>query len=88
MFMILLKYRAINPVSKWLGNYSLETYLMQYMPLEAFRFLIYRGYGSILVKEPFHYNLALYAAAVLSATFALAVLFKFVHKAVYKRIAA
>lgn len=76
MFAVMLKYHASNPVTRFMGRLSLETYMMNLMALSAFRFLLYRGTAPDGDPLPYYWagngNLALYAAAVIAATIALA----------------
>ncbi len=80
MFAVLLKYHASNPVTRFFGGLSLETYMMNLMALTLFRFLIYKGYTPNGDPIPFYWqgsgNLALYAALVIAATVALALLYR------------
>ena len=75
LFVILMKYHAQNPVSRFFGNISLETYMMNLIAITAFRFLLYGKYGQPISK-PGHWNLAVYAVAVMAATIALAFIYK------------
>lgn len=78
LFALTMKYRVVNRATKFFGELSLETYLMQLIPLTAFRFLIYKD------GEPFlsagRANLALYTLVVLSSTVALAIALKLIDK--------
>lgn len=85
LFVILMKYHAQNPVSRFFGNISLETYMMNLIAITAFRFIIYGKYGQPLTK-PGHWNLAVYAAAVFTGTLALAFIYKLCNKLVLKLI--
>ena len=88
-FTVMLKYKVSNPVSRFFGKYSLETYMMNLIAITAFRFLLYKGnnqYGSIPVTKPGHYNLAIYFAAVFAATILLGLLYKFLNKLVQKLV--
>ncbi len=83
LFTIMLKYRAQNPVSRFFGNISLETYMMNLIAITAFRFMLYNNQGWPIVK-PGHWNLAVYAAAVFAATILLAFIYKLCNKLVLK----
>lgn len=79
LFTIMLKYKVSNPVSRFFGKYSLETYMMNLIPLTAFRFLIYKmdpQWGSMPVYKTGNYNLAIYLVAVFAATILLGMLYK------------
>ena len=85
LFIIMLKYYAINPVSRFFGNISLETYMMNLIAIESFRFLLYGKYGQP-VSKPGHYNLAIYFVCVFAATILLALLYKLINKGVLKLV--
>ncbi len=82
LFAIMLVYHVQNPVLKFMGNISYETYMMNLVAITVFRFLIYNG-RSPLYKAG-NYNLALYEVCVLASTIVLALLFKLLNKLVYK----
>ena len=89
LFTIMLKYKVSNPVSRFFGKYSLETYMMNLIAITAFRFLIYKAdsqWGSIPVYKAGHYNLAIYLAAVFAATILLALLYRFLNRLVTKLV--
>ena len=83
LFTIMLKYRAVNPVSRFFGNISLETYMMNLIAITAFRFMLYNNQGWPIVKAG-HWNLAVYAVAVFAATLLLAFIYKLCNKLVLK----
>ncbi len=76
LFTVMLKYKAANPLSRFFGKISLETYMMNLIALTVFRFLLYAAQGGAPVYKPYHYNLALYFAAVFAATVLLALLYR------------
>ncbi len=80
MFAVMLKYHASNPVTRFMGNLSLETYMMNLMALSVFRFLLYKGQAPNGDPIPYYWtgngNLALYAAAVIAATIVLALAYR------------
>ena len=84
-FTIMLKYKASNPISRFFGKYSLETYMMNLIAITAFRFILYGKYGQHL-KKPGHWNLAVYAAAVFAGTILLALIYKFINQNAVKLI--
>ena len=89
IFIVMLKYNASNPVSRFFGNISLETYLMNLIALEVFRFLLYKPdpeYGQIPVYAAGHYNLAIYLVCVFAGTIALAFIYRFATKQAKKLI--
>ena len=67
LYMILMKYRAVNPVGRFFGRISLESYLYNLIPIEVFRFLLYTRYGSP-IRQAGHLNMVWYALAVLAAS--------------------
>ena len=89
LFTIMLKYKVSNPVSRFFGKYSLETYMMNLIVLTAFRFLLYKPhsqYGSMPVYKAGHYNLAIYFALVFAGTILLGMLYKWLCSLIQKRI--
>ena len=89
LFTIMLKYRVSNPVSRFFGKYSLETYMMNLIAITAFRFLLYKPhpqYGSMPFYKAGHYNLAIYFVAVFAVTILLGLLYKFLCGLITKRI--
>ena len=88
-FTIMLKYKVSNPISRFFGKFSLETYMMNLIPLTAFRFLIYQPHPQF-GRAPFykagHYNLAIYFVAVFAFTILLGMLYKFLCGLIQKRI--
>ena len=88
-FTIMLKYKVSNPVSRFFGKYSLETYMMNLIAITAFRFLLYQAnpqYGSVPVYKAGHYNLAIYFAAVFAVTILLGLLYKLLCNLVQKLV--
>ena len=89
LFTIMLKYKVSNPVSRFFGKYSLETYMMNLILITAFRFLLYkwtRQYGNMPVYKTGNYNLAIYFVAVFAGTILLGLLYKFLCGLIQKRI--
>ena len=82
LFAVMLVYHAENPVLRFFGSISYETYMMNLVAITVFRFLIYNG-RSPLYKAG-NYNLVLYEVCVIASTIALALLFKLLNKLVYK----
>lgn len=85
LFVIMMKYHVQNPVTKFFGNISYETYMMNLICIESFRFLITKGYGTPIYKTG-HWNLGLYAACVIASSIVLGLLFKWLNKQVNKLI--
>ncbi len=69
IFVVMFKYHSVNPVTRFFGNMSLETYLMNYMAIV--------GCSIILLRQHTELYRALYTAAVVAATILLGLLFKF-----------
>ena len=89
IFTIMLKYKVSNPVSRFFGKISLETYMMNLIAITAFRFLLYKPhpqYGSMPAYKAGNYNLAIYLAAVFAVTILLGILYKFLCGLIQKRI--
>lgn len=89
IFTIMLKYKVSNPISRFFGKLSLETYMMNLIAITVFRFLMYKPhpqYGSIPFYKTGHYNLVIYFAAVFAATILLGLLYKFLCGLIQKRI--
>ena len=85
LYTIMLKYKVSNPISRFFGKYSLETYMMNLIAITAFRFLLYRTGGAPVYKAG-HYNLAIYFAAVFAVTILLGLLYKFLCGLLQKKL--
>ncbi len=85
IYVIMMKYYVKNPVTKFFGNISYETYMMNLIALEVFRFIILKN-GMIPILKEGHYNLGIYAACVFALTIVLGLIFKFCNKLVNKLI--
>ncbi len=75
LFMILiiqlmLKFESINPITQFLGKYSLETYLMNYMAVYSLSFLINGN----------HQKIELFTICVIFTTIIFGIIFKFICK--------
>jgi len=89
LFTLMLKYKVSNPVSRFFGKISLETYMMNLLVITAFRFLLYTNnnqYGMMPFYKPGNYNLAIYLIAVFAGTILLALLYKLLCDLIKKRI--
>ena len=88
LFIIMLKYYSINPVSRFFGNISLETYMMNLIAIESFRFLLYKPsqWGNMPFYKTGNYNLASYFVCVFAATILLAFIYKFANKGAQKLV--
>ena len=86
IFTIMLKYHVSNPVTRFFGNISFETYMMNLIAITTFRFLIPVNEWGMPKIVPGHWNLGLYAACVLAFTILLAFIFKWCNKQANKLI--
>ena len=87
IFTIMLKYKTSNPVSRFFGRYSLETYMMNLIPLTAARFLIYQPheqYGYVPLYKAGHSNLAIYLIVVFAGTILLGIFYKYLCRKITK----
>ncbi len=65
VFMFLMKYYVVNPVSRFFGKYSLHTYLMNLMALTLLRFLSYNVEESPFYMGGVYPNLLAFAIGVI-----------------------
>ena len=89
IFTVMLKYKVSNPISRFFGNISLETYMMNLIPLTAFRFLISKPdpqWGTVPDYKAGNYNLAVYLVLVFAGTILLGLLYKFLNRQAQKLI--
>lgn len=89
-FTIMMKFYSVNPITKFFGNLSYETYMMNLIAIEVFRFLIYSnnstGGWPIPIYKTGNYNLAIYAGAVLVSSILLGIVYKYLNKLATKWI--
>ena len=89
-FTIMMKFYSVNPITKFFGNLSYETYMMNLIAIEVFRFLIYSnnsaGGWPIPIYKTGNYNLAIYAGAVLASSILLGIVYKYLNKLAIKWI--
>lgn len=72
VFLVMMKFVVRNPVTKFFGKYSLDTYLMNYIPISTLGLIMYNSFGK--VKESrFNLNLLLYLVAVFAVTVLLGI---------------
>lgn len=82
IFAVLLKYYASNPVTRFMGNLSLETYMMNLMAITAFHFLLYtNGENGVFtfIRSNGHANfiaMSLFLVAVICSSIILALIYK------------
>lgn len=86
IYVILMKYHAKNPVSRFFSSLSLETYMMNLIALQAFSFLITDSETGLPLYTANHWNLLLYAACVFAGTILLAFIYKWINRQVCKLI--
>ena len=79
-----MKIRSINPVTKFFGKYSLDTYMMNLMPLLIFRPLFLDFPGRV-VKNAIA-GRALFAVCVFAATIMLALIYHKVNELIRKAL--
>ena len=83
-FTIMMKFYSVNPITKFFGNLSYETYMMNLIAIEVFRFLLYSnnstGGWPIPIYKSGNYNLAIYAGAVLASSILLGIVYKYLNK--------
>lgn len=84
IFVVMMKYHAYNPVGRFFGNISYETYMMNLIAITVFRFIIYTRDG--LITKPGHWNLGVYEVAVIASSILLGLMFKYLNKAANKLI--
>lgn len=86
VFAIMMLYHAENPITRFFGNISLETYMMNLIAITAFRFLLYSKGGLSNLVRPYHYNLIIYEVAVFASTILLGLGYKWLIKQANKLI--
>lgn len=86
VYVILMKYHAENPVSRFFGSISFETYMMNLIMLQAFSFLITDSKTGLPLYNAGHWNLGLYAACVFAGTILLAFAYKWLNRQVNRLI--
>lgn len=82
---LLMKFRSENPVTRFMGKISFETYLYGYLWLEFNSFIV-SHYDAPIIKQPFNYNLALYAFIVLAESILAGFIFNKLGNVIIKKI--
>ncbi|MCF0186566.1 MAG: acyltransferase [Bacteroidaceae bacterium] len=77
IYMILMKYHAENPVSRFFSKASLYTYLMNLMAIKICRPILYTAFGSVK-KSAYNLNQGLFMIAVFALTIVLGLLLQFI----------
>lgn len=85
LFTIMMKFHVVNPVNKFFGKISLDTYLMNLMVLEIFRFLLVSKSDNPIIKA-YHSNCIIFFVLVFVATVLLGMIFKFICDLIIKLI--
>lgn len=69
VFIFMMKFRTINPVTRFYGKYAFYTYLMNLMAIELFRFMEYREYCPVNfgIFAPLVYLICVVAASSILA---------------------
>lgn len=79
VFVLTMKFRSENPVTRFMGKISYETYLYGVIAIESFQSLLYvkMGFKNYIpvVKKPFGWNLALYEVLVIAASILMGFIF-------------
>lgn len=91
VYTVMLKFYSVNPVTKFFGNVSFETYMMNLIVITVFRVLLYKApvpgaYGPAFITKPYHYNLAIYEVAVIGFTILLGLGYKWLNKQATKKL--
>lgn len=86
VYVILMKYNAQNPVSRFFSSISFEAYMMTLISLKSFRFLIMDSTTGIPVYKPYHWNLGLYAVCVIAGAILLGFIYKWLNRQITKLI--
>lgn len=72
LFAGMMKFRTENRLSRFMGKFTYETYLLGLVALESFQFLEYTADGNggwaAMTWQPFNWNLILYTLAVVPVT--------------------
>lgn len=79
IIMIMMKFNSVNLVSKFYGTLTLEVYLMQLIPILAWKFLITTSNDEAVFWK-YNLNLFLYVVLVIASATLLAVVYHFVLK--------
>ncbi len=86
VFMVMMKMRSVNPVTKFLGKIVLEIYLMHNLLLMRFGFMIGSAPGASPVVADNRSNLILFAAIVVCGAVLLGTIFNFLNHKLIKLV--
>lgn len=70
VFLVMMKFLTRNKVTAFFGKYSLDTYLMNYIPINLFGFFLYGKVGK-KIGTKFDLNLLVYFVCVFTASIVL-----------------
>ena len=80
VFLFMMKYHASNPISRFFGKVSLETYMMNLLAITVFRVFLYGNINTFVYQHKFE----LYIVCVFALTVVLALIYKWINKMVLK----
>lgn len=86
LYVLLMKFNFGNPVIRFFGNNSYESYMMNYMAVLLFWKLIYEGFSETPVIKAGNGNLVLYEVLVFAVTVLLGIIYKYICKYAKKLI--
>jgi peptidoglycan/LPS O-acetylase OafA/YrhL len=84
IMMFTMKIRTVNPVSSFFGKYSLDTYMMNLMPILIFR-PVFLDFPGRVVKNAV-LGRALFVICVFAATIILALIYHRVNELIRNRL--
>ena len=84
VFMVMMKMRSVNPVTKFLGRIVLEVYLLHNLFLKGFDWLIWSNPGAAPVVADNKSNLMLFAAIVIFGAVLTGTVFNFINRKLIK----
>ncbi len=83
IFVFTLKIRTVNPITKFFGKYSLDTYMMNLMAILIFR-PVFLDFPGRITKDPL-LGRSLFVVCVFAATILLAVVYHKINELIRKR---
>ncbi len=90
VFVFMMMFYSVNPITRFFANISFETYMVNLIPLTAFRFLLYKSvtgqFYPVNIVKPYHYNLAIYEVLVIVTTILLGLGYKWLNKQANKLV--
>lgn len=86
LFMLMMKFNTENPVTRFFGNISLETYLMNFMAVLLFWPLVYKGRTEEVLVSDGNLNLVLFEVGVVGGSILLGLVYRLVCKHAKKLI--